>query len=103
MPPDDPVTREECLEREKIVNGSMSRLHGRVDMIEKSAAAIETSAKIMETCVCKMEKLIYGNESADGIITKVSNLNQKVIGAYWFGGVVIVALVSSLAAMFFRK
>lgn len=103
MPPEDPVTRSECLEKEKMVNGSISRLHGRVDVIEKSAAAIETSAKMIENCVCKMEKIIYGNENADGIITKVSNLNQKVSGVYWLGGVVIIAFIGSMVAMVFKK
>lgn len=89
------VSAEQC-------GRTMERVHVRIDSVEKTTASIETSARIIEQSVCKMEKLMYGNENADGIITKVSNLGQKVGGVFWFGGVVIIALISTLVAIIFK-
>lgn len=90
------VTREEC-------SRSMERIHSRVDTIEKITASIETSAKNIEKAVCDMRNLMYGSERADGIITRVSNLWQKVSGIYWLGGVIIVALIGTLIGLIFNS
>jgi len=107
MPPEDAITREECNGKEKDFRLSLERVHGRVDMVEKTTASIDTSAKIMSNSVCKMEKVMFGDENADGLMTKVSNLNQKVSGAYWLGGITISALIMSLVgtlvAFVFKK
>jgi len=94
--PDESVTREECLT-------SMQRIHQRVDEISNCSIEVKTSAKNIEKSVCEMHKIMYGSESSDGIVTKVSNLAQKVAGLFWFGGVVIVALVSALVGIFIKK
>lgn len=107
MPPEDLITREECNGKEKDFRLSLERVHGRVDLIEKTTASIDTSAKIMSVSVCKMEKVMFGDQGADGLMTKVSNLGQKVNGAYWLGGVTITALIVSLVgtmiAFIFKK
>jgi len=90
------VTQDECRD-------SMTRIHERVDKIEGATVRIETAAKIMSDCVCKMEKVMFGDSSSDGIITKVSNLKQKVDGVYWFGSVVVIALIGTLVAVLFKK
>ena len=107
MPPEDVITREECSGKEKDFRLSLERVHGRVDLIEKTTVSIDTSAKIMSASVCKMEKVMFGDQNADGLMTKVSNLGQKVSGAYWLGGVTITALIVSLVgtmiAFIFKK
>lgn len=90
------ITREEYLK-------SMERIHSRVDTVERITAAIETSAKNIEKAVCDMRNLMYGSEKADGIITKVSNLWQKVSGIYWLGGVIIVSLIGTLIGLIFNS
>lgn len=98
--PDDFVKREEY-------QGAIERVHNRVDTVEKTTAQIETSAKNIEKCVCKMEKIMFGDQQADGLITKVSTLGQKVGGLYWLGGVIIVAIITSVVGisigMMFKK
>ncbi len=89
------VTQPEC----KI---SMERVHTRVDGVEKTTAQIEVSAKNIEKNVCDMRNLMYGSEKGDGLITKVSIQGQKLGGLYWFGGVVIIALVGTLIGLIFR-
>lgn len=92
MPPEDLVSHDECMR-------SMERIHTRVDKIENTATAVETSAKNIEKCVSDMKSLMYGSEKADGIITRVSNLGQKVGGLFWFGGVIIIGLVGTLISI----
>jgi hypothetical protein len=107
MPSEDSISREECVGKEKEFRISITRVHERVDTVEKTTASIETSAKIISDCVCRMEKIIFGDQHSDGLTTKVSNLNQKVRGAYWLGGVTISALIMSLVgtliAFVFKK
>lgn len=93
------VTQDNCSEERDKVDNSITRIHERIDSVEKTAVHIETSAKNIEICVNKMERVMYGNEDGDGIITKVSNLSQKVSGLLWLGGVIIVALVTSLTGV----
>lgn len=90
------VNTEQC-------SRAMERAHTRIDTVEKITASIETSAKNIEKNVCAMASLMYGSEKGDGIITKVSNLNQKVGGIFWFGSVIIIALVGTLIGMIFKK
>ncbi len=71
----DPVLLLDC-------KSSMERIHARVDTVEKTAASIETSTQTIKKCVCTLTRIMYGSESGDGIITKVSNLIQKVSGVY---------------------
>ena len=92
----EPMPREECRE-------AMTRVHERVDTIERTSAQIETSAKNIEKCVNDIKSVMYGSEKADGIITKVSNLNQKVGGIYWLGGVIIIAMIGALVGLIFKK
>lgn len=99
MGTENPITREECTREKKAISDSIIRIHDRVDKVEKTADQIEISAKNIEKCVYKIEQVMYGSEKADGIIMKVSNLGQKVNGAFWFFGVVIVALVTSLVGI----
>ncbi len=82
---------------------TMDRAHSRIDTVEKITASIETSAKNIEKNVCVMAGLMYGSEKGDGLITKVSNLNQKVSGIYWLGGVVIIAFIGTLVGLLFKK
>lgn len=89
-------TREECRD-------SMTRVHERVDKVETTTASIETSAKNIEKCVYDMKNLMYGSEKANGIITRVSNLNQKVSGIFWLGGVIIIAMIGALVGLIFKK
>ena len=93
------IERSEC-------QGSMQRMHekideviDRVDATEKCAARVEQSASNIEKSVAKMEDIMYGSKDSAGIATKVSNLDQKVGGVYWFGGVIIVAFTSALAVV----
>lgn len=99
----DPVSEQQCQNKEKEFRESLTRVHIRVDGVEKTTIQIEASAKTIERSVTAMHALIFGNEKADGLVTKVSNLNQKVGGLYWFGSVVIIALVGTLVSLLFRK
>jgi hypothetical protein len=90
------VSIDQCLK-------TTDRIHSRVDTVEKTTASIETSAKNIEKCVYDMKSLIYGSEKSDGIVTKVSLLNQKVSGIYWLGGVVIIAFIGTLVGLLFKK
>ena len=97
------VTREEYQEEKKEVGNAIVRIHTRVDLVENTTTAIKISAENIEKCVCRIEKIMYGDQNADGVLTKVSNLGQKVTeqdkkigGVYWFGSIVIIALVTSL-------
>ncbi len=103
MGPEEPVTRIECMEKEREHKEAFVRVHDRVDKVEKSTASIETSAKIMSDCVCKMEKVMFGDQNADGIITKVSNLKQKVDGVYWVAGVTIAAIIVVLVGVAMKR
>ncbi len=89
------VTREEC-------NQSMQRIHERIDEISKCSIKTEASATRMEAIMCDIHKVMYGN-SKDGLITKVSNLWQKVSGIYWLGGVIIVAVIGTLVGLIFKR
>lgn len=93
---DDFVKRDEHQE-------AMQRVHTRVDAVEKSTSSIDTSAKIMSDCVSKMEKVMFGDQNASGIVTKVSLLHQKVSGVYWLGSVIIIAFIGALVGLIFKK
>ena len=99
----EPVSREECQEEKKETSDAIVRIHDRVDKVENTTTAIKISAENIEKSVCRIEKIMYGDQNADGVLTKVSNLGQKVGGLFWFGGVVIIALVTSLVAVIFNK
>lgn len=90
------ITREEY-------NQSLERLHSRIDNIDKTTTRIEISAQSIKESVDKMFNCIYGTNGKDGLITKVSNLWQKVSGIYWLGSVIIIAFIGSLVAMIFKK
>ena len=72
---------------------ALQRVHTRVDVVEKTTSSIETSAKNIEKNVFEMHRIMYGSESADGLVTKVSNLHQKMSGLYWLGSVIIIAAI----------
>jgi hypothetical protein len=91
----EPVSREEY-------QISLSRIHDRVDKISQDTAQIVTSARIIETATQRMQETVYGN-GKEGLVTKLSNLSQKVGGIFWFGSVVIIALVGTLVGMLFKK
>src|SRR3990167_9207314 len=101
------VDRGECSDKQKEHKEAIERVHNKVDAIEKTTSSIETYAKIISEGVEKIEKVMWGDQNADGLVTKVSNLNQKVSGVYWFSGIVVTALVvsliSSLVALGFRR
>ena len=82
---------------------SIARVHTRVDAIEKTTSSIETSAKTISDSVCKMERVMFGDQSADGLITKVSIQGTKLGGVYWLGGVIIIALVGVFVGIIFKK
>jgi len=92
----EPVDREEYL-------NAIGRVHSRIDTVEKTTASIETSAKSIEKSVCEMHKIMYGNAGADGLVTKVSNLKQKLSGIFWLGGVIIIATIGALVGLIFKK
>ncbi len=89
------VNTEQC-------NRSMERVHIRVDTVEKITASIETSAKNIEKCVYDIHKILYGNGS-DGLVTKVSINEQKINGVFWFGSVIIIALIGTLVGLLFKR
>lgn len=91
----DEVTRQEC-------NQSMQRLHERVDEISKCSIEVKTSAKNIESMVKDIHTCLYG-DGRDGLITKVSNLWQKVSGIFWLGGVVLIAAIGALVGLIFKK
>lgn len=82
---------------------TMERAHQRIDTVEKTTASIETSAKNIEKNVCAMANLMYGSEKGDGIITKVSNLNQKVGLVFWFAGIIVISFISSWMFILFKR
>lgn len=91
----DEVNRQEC-------NQSMQRLHTRIDEISRCSIEVKTSAKNMENMVKEIHSCLYGN-GRDGLITKVSNLWQKMSGIFWVGGVVIIAVIGTLVGLIFKK
>lgn len=90
------ITREEY-------NQSLERLHSRIDKIAETGIQIETSAKSIQVSVDKICNCVYGTNGKDGLITKVSNLWQKVSGIYWLGSVIIVAVIGTLVGLIFKK
>ena len=99
----EPVSREECQEEKKNVNNAIIRIHERVDKVENTTSEIKVSAKNIESCVCRMEKIMYGDQNSNGVLTKVSNLGQKVNGVFWLGSVVIMATITCLVALIFKR
>jgi hypothetical protein len=95
----DLISREECQEEKRSISDSFIRIHERVDKIETTTAEIKVSAKNIEGCVCRIEKIMYGDQNSDGVLAKVSNMKQKVEGLFWFGGITITALVTSLVGI----
>ena len=91
----DEVTRQEC-------NQSMERIHTRVDEISKCSTEVKVSVKNMENIMTDIHKVMYGN-GKDGLVTKVSNLWQKVSGIFWLGGVIVVAVIGTLVGLIFKK
>jgi len=90
------ITRQEC-------TNSMQRVHARIDEINNSSIEVKTSAKNMEKMVNDMHNIMFGSENGDGLVTKQSNLSQKVSGIYFFGGVVLISVVGTLVTIFIKE
>jgi hypothetical protein len=72
----------------------MSRIHDRIDIIEKTAVQIETSAKMMEKSVEKICLLVYGN-GKDGIMGKIVRNDTRVNIQWWLLGLLIAGLLGT--------
>jgi hypothetical protein len=90
------ITRQEC-------TNSMQRVHTRIDEISNCSIEVKTSAKNIEKMVNDMHNIMFGSEKGEGLITRQSNLSQKVSGVYFFGGVVLVSLIGALVTIFIKE
>lgn len=93
---EDIISRPEC-------TNSMQRVHTRIDEISQCSIEVKISAKNIEKMVNDMHNIMFGSEKGDGLITKTSNLGQKVSGIYFFGGLVIASLVGTLITILVKE
>lgn len=92
--PEDFVKRDEF-------QGSIQRVHERVDTVEKTTAQIEVSAKNIEKCVYDIHSLLYGKNGNDGFIVITKVQTTKLFERIGLHSKMIILIVFSIIGLAF--